>query len=329
MEEEMTKKLSYMLYSGKMSDDVYTMVPGLFQWSVAFEKFGKGGTLSADIHRHSLENYDVVHVNYTPRNDSYIAAIRNALGEKSDTKIIANVDYAVGMWNSMDPHIMKAMLEKADMIFHVEPVGAGRIRNLVKEEMKKNVFTIPHPVNTTEIQKMASEDREPVIACQYHRYLDSWQDYWWGLKEIREIYKDHKVVLMNYTAPEKRGRVPIVCMFDEVLGRMKYFEYLKLLSHVTINIDITPDYTYGRGVVDAAALGVPTIGSKTISAAQMLFGSLMVESGRDNDVKQKCINLLEDDKFYEYIANDAGQTCDYYSLEKSYNRMVDAICECC
>jgi len=168
-----------------------------------------------------------------------------------------------------------------------------------------------------------------VIACQYHRYLDSWHDYWWGLKEIRETYKDYKVVLMNYTAPEKKGRVPIVCMFDEVMGRMKYFEYLKLLSHVTINIDITPDYTYGRGVVDAAALGVPTIGSKTISAAQMLFGSLMVESGRDNDVKQKCINLLEDDKFYEYIANDAGQTCDYYSLEKSYNRMVDVICECC
>jgi len=325
----MTKKLSYMLYSGKMSDDVYTMVPGLFQWSVAFEKFGKGGTLSADINRHSLENYDVVHVNYTPRNDSYIAAIRNALGEKSDTKIIANVDYAVGMWNSMDPHIMKAMLEKADMIFHVEPVGAGRIRSLVKEEMKKNVFTIPHPVNTTEIQKMASEDREPVIACQYHRYLDSWQDYWWGLKEIREIYKDHKVVLMNYTAPEKRGRVPIVCMFDEVLGRMKYFEYLKLLSHVKINIDITTDYTYGRGVVDAAALGVPTIGSKTIEAIRHLFMGLEVESGRDGKVKQMCINLLEDNKYYEHVANDAMKECHFYSLENSYNRMVDAICECC
>ena len=325
----MTKKLSYMLYSGKMSDDVYTMVPGLFQWSVAFEKFGKGGALSADIHRHSLENYDVVHVNYTPRNDSYIAAIRNALGEKSDTKIIANVDYAVGMWNSMDPHTMKAMLEKADMIFHVEPVGAGRIRNLVKEEMKKKVFTIPHPVNTVEIQKMASEDREPVIACQYHRYLDSWQDYWWGLKEIRETYKDHKVILMNYTAPEKRGKVPIVCMFDEVVGRMKYFEYIKLLSHVEINIDITPDYTYGRGVVDAAALGIPTIGSKTISAEQILFGDLIVESGRDSDIKHKCINLLEDNRYYEQVANRAMKRCNFYSLENSHDRMVDAICESC
>ena len=325
----MSKKLSYMLYSGKMSDDVYTMVPGLFQWSVAFEKFGKGGTLSADIHRHSLENYDVVHVNYTPRNDSYIAAIRNALGEKSDTKIIANVDYAVGMWNSMDPHIMKAVLEKADMIFHVEPVGAGRIRKLVKEEMKKNVFTIPHPVNTTEIQKMASEDREPVIACQYHRYLDSWQDYWWGLKEIRETYMEYKVILMNYTAPEQRSNVPIVCMFDEVVGRMKYFEYLKLLSHVMINIDITPDYTYGRGVVDAAALGVPTIGSRTIEAERRLYPGLTVDSGSDEGVKRNCIELLKDGEFYEFTANDAGRMSNFYSLENSYNRMVNAICECC
>ena len=325
----MTKKLSYMLYSGKMSDDVYTMVPGLLQWSVAFEKFGKGGTLSADIHRHSLENYDVVHVNYTPRNDSYIAAIRNALGEKSDTKIIANVDYAVGMWNSMDPHIMKAMLEKADMIFHVEPVGAGRIRSLVKDEMKKNVFTIPHPVNTTEIQKMASEDREPVIACQYHRYLDSWQDYWWGLKEIRETHEDHKVILMNYTAPEKRSNVPIVCMFDEVVGRMKYFEYLKLLSHVMINIDITPDYTYGRGVVDAAALGVPTIGSRTIEAANRLFSTTSVVARDDKKLNELCIELILDIGLQESVANAAMRDCHFYSLENSYNRMVNAICECC
>ena len=325
----MTKKLSYMLYSGKMSDDVYTMVPGLFQWSVAFEKFGKGGTLSADINRHSLENYDVVHVNYTPRNDSYIAAIRNALGEKSDTKIIANVDYAVGMWNSMDPHIMKAMLEKADMIFHVEPVGAGRIRSLVKDEMKKNVFTIPHPVNTTEIQKMASEDREPVIACQYHRYLDSWQDYWWGLKEIRETYMEYKVILMNYTAPEKRSNVPIVCMFDEVVGRMKYFEYLKLLSHVMINIDITPDYTYGRGVVDAAALGVPTIGSRTIEAANRLFSTTSVVARDDKKLNELCIELILDIGLQESVANAAMRDCHFYSLENSYNRMVNAICECC
>ena len=325
----MTKKLSYMLYSGKMSDDVYTMVPGLFQWSVAFEKFGKGGTLSADINRHSLENYDVVHVNYTPRNDSYIAAIRNALGEKSDTKIIANVDYAVGMWNSMDPHIMKAMLEKADMIFHVEPVGAGRIRSLVKEEMKKNVFTIPNPVNTAEIQKMASEDREPVIACQYHRYLDSWQDYWWGLKEIRETYMEYKVILMNYTAPEKRSNVPIVCMFDEVVGRMKYFEYLKLLSHVMINIDITPDYTYGRGVVDAAALGVPTIGSRTIEAANRLFSTTSVVARDDKKLNELCIELILDIGLQESVANAAMRDCHFYSLENSYNRMVNAICECC
>ena len=149
------------------------------------------------------------------------------------------------------------------------------------------------------------------------------------MKEIRGAYMEYKVILMNYTAPEQRSNVPIVCMFDEVVGRMKYFEYMKLLSHVMINIDITPDYTYGRGVVDAAALGVPTIGSRTISAAQMLFGGLVVESGRDGCVKQKCAELLNDDNLYEYVANDARKTCHFYSLENSYNRMVDAICECC
>jgi hypothetical protein len=285
------------------------MVPGLFQWSVAFEKFGKGGVMSADIHKHSLENFDVVHVNYTPGNDSYIAAIRNALGKKSDTKIIANVDFATGMWNRLDPYVTKSMLEQADMVFHVESNGANRIRRLLSEETKNKVFTIPHPVNTKEIQRAAKTEREPVIACQYHRYMDSWQDYWWGLMEIRKQYPDYKVILMNYTAPEGgRGRVPIVSMFDEVIGRQKYFEYIKMLSNVEINIDITSDYTYGRGVVDAAALGVPTIGSCTIEAMKTVFKDTMVYPGMDAGVMQKFINLQEP-KFYEAIANNAMRDC--------------------
>ena len=140
---------------------------------------------------------------------------------------------------------------------------------------------------------------------------------------------EYKVILMNYTAPEKRSNVPIVCMFDEVVGRMKYFEYLKLLSRVMINIDITPDYTYGRGVVDAAALGVPTIGSRTIEAASRLFPSTTVIEGKDGSLHKTCSQLITSDDFQEVVAKDAMRDCQFYSLENSYNRMVNAICECC
>jgi len=118
-------------------------------------------------------------------------------------------------------------------------------------------------------------------------------------------------------------------MFDEVVGRMKYFEYLKLLSHVMINIDITPDYTYGRGVVDAAALGVPTIGSKTIEAVNRLFPTTGVVAGDNKKLNELCIELILDIGLQESVANAAMRDCHFYSLETSYNRMVNAICECC
>lgn len=318
----MPTKLSYMLFAGKINDDPRVTVPGLFQWTVAFDEFGKSGTMEAEVSKDVIERYDVVHVNYTPGNASYVSVIRNALGNNSSTKLIVNVDFATGMWNRIDPFILEDQLLKADMIFHVESNGALRLRRLM--DGRRPVHTIPHPVNTDWIKTKAKSERAPTITCQYHRYMDTWAEYWWGLREIKKEYPEFKIVLMNYTpSDENKHGVPIVGMFDRVVPYLRYHEYINVLSDAFINVDLTPDYTYGRGVVDAAALSVPTIGSDTIEAMNNLFPTLTTNN--DMEVDRKVRELVENEDMRHEVANNGMAYSEYYSLKNSYTRMTNAL----
>lgn len=322
------QKMSYQLYSIRHPNEAEPSMfpPGLFSWVTAFEKYGKHGTMDANISKEHLEESDIIHVNVTPTNISYLSAIREALGDDSPTKIVANVDFGILMWNQIDPFILRDQLRKADTIFHVESIGAKRLERLIG----RKVHVLPHPVNVEEIKMGAKtgEDRErsPVIACQYHRYGDTWCEYFYGLQRIREEY-DINIVLMNYTAPRQGPKVPCICMFTELLQQMVYPDYIEMLSRVLINVDMTYDYTYGRGVVDAAALKVPTIGSKTIEAQRILWPELAVTPGNDEELEKTVREILDNESFREEMAQLGYEKCEMYSLKNSYEKMVNIIRE--
>jgi hypothetical protein len=143
------------------------------------------------------------------------------------------------------------------------------------------------------------------------------------LAKIRKEYA-MKIILMNYSKQERKqnGRVPIVCMFNEIAERMPYPNYINYLSQTLINIDVTYDFTYGRGMVDAAALKVPTIGSKTIEAQHKLWPELAITPGKDWEMEAVTARLLGDDDWREEMAQQGYERCDIYSLENSYMKMV-------
>ena len=159
-------------------------------------------------------------------------------------------------------------------------------------------------------------DRSPVITCQYHRYGDTWAEYFYGLMNIRKDYDYISTLLVNYTAPDKGPKVPCICMFNELIQLIPYPEYIELLSNALINVDVTYDYTYGRGIIEAAALKVPTVGSETIEASDYLFPELSVVPGNDMEME------------HMEVAQQGFERSDHYNLENSYKRMVEAIEDC-
>jgi hypothetical protein len=298
-------------------------VSGLFQWTKAFQQLGATGDSNASITKDALERYDIVHVNYVPRNASYIAAIRDSLGKNSSTKLILNVDFGLMMWNKTDPWILKSMLDKADMVFHVEPTGAARLSRLLERE----VPCIPHPVDTVMAKRMQSEmaEDDPVIwACQYHRYFGTWSDYFYATNQLKKEY-DARTLLFNVTSQEVEGRVPLNSYFDELISEMEHAGYLKMMSKCYINLDITPDYTYGRGVVEAACLKIPTITNMTSYAGRLLFPPLTTTWAQDDITRRLIRTLMEHPDAMKEAAEYGAEHAEYFGLKQSYERMCVAL----
>lgn len=298
------------------STDRVTM-SGLLCWPKAWSIYGRLGEKSANTTRDHLERFDVIHINYTPSNPSYVAAVREALGD-SDTRIIVNVDFAIGMWSNIDPYVMKDQLLKADMIFHVEPVGATALQQF----LGTTVHTLPHPSDVARIKEFRQATKLPAVAaCQYHRYLYTWHPYFYALRGFPEL----RTALMNVSPPQPS--VPLDAYFNEVFTRTHYEEYLTMLGGSFINLDLTPDYTYGRGIVDAASLGVPTIGSITCQAARHIWPDLVVQPYRIEQIKYNISRLITDPEFAGDMSQRGTELSEYYNLENSYNRMVECLNE--
>lgn len=316
----MTRR-SYCLFSGMdaIESGNRLVLGGLFAWEKAFHVYGSRGYKSANLVKDLLEEFDLIHVNYTPRNASYIAAIRDSLGDHSDTKIIAQVDYSVGLWNSIDPLVMRQQLGLADFVFHVEPVGAS----ILSDYLGRTVPVIPHPVDVSGIvdYRQKQPSMPPIVSCQYHRYMYTWHPYYYGTYKSRRDY-GVRVALMNYT---DGAVVPLDGFFDEVIGRGPYEGYIGALSHVFTNIDITPDYTFGRGIVESAALGVPTIGSISVRAANHIWPELAVPPYDVVQIKRVLECLFTDPEFSSAMSKQGIERSWFYSLENSYDRLVSSL----
>jgi len=194
---------------------------------------------------------------------------------------------------------------------------------------------MPHPVDIDSLKAFRKNERFPLVTCQYHRYFDTWCEYYYGLDILRkkngqyEEYMDTTfpnidVVLMNHSAGGLKGSRK-GDLFTKVQERVGYAEYIIQQANALINIDITHDYTYGRGVVDCAALGVPTIGSRTIEAQRRIWPMLAVEPGNDADLRYKTYMLLTNDELRDELKLEGEKVCEYYSLESSYIRMIEEV----
>lgn len=329
----MTRKLSYCLYgvdpTKPLPDPAAVDRPrsfgigGLFQWAEAVNQAGGHGIIFPHMSRDALEQFDIVHVNYTPRNSNYVLALRDVLGEHSDTKIVANVDFAVTLWNNIDPMILKSVLDKCDMVFHVEPIGAG----ILSEYLGRKVYTLPHPVDVDGIREHVAirPTEEPVtISCQYHRYNDNWYPYFYALNALRSQY-GIRTSLVNVS--ERSPAAPsIESLFDHIHHRYDYEVYLDLLSRMFINVDVTQDVVYGRGVVDAAALGIPTVGCANTYSMNILFPELIVERSFDcSCIRDRVERLLTMPDLASDMSKLGVARCSYFSLGRSYNRLVLAL----
>ena len=315
------KNMKYCLIAGDApKEDEQLVMSGLFAWKYAFDRCGGSGEYTTNLSREFLEDYDYIHINYVPATASLITAVRDAIGE-SDTKIVVNTDHGIGMMDgAYDPFIMKKVMADADRIFCTE----GYMTRRMETFLERKVWHIPHPcdVDTIEANFKRPSPEAYVISCQHHRYMNTWATYFFATRKVKKEY-DASVVLMNYV--KTAGNVRLETMFDDVMPRVKYTDYIEALSKVFANMDTTLDYTYGRGVVDAAALGVPTVGGDSIEAMRVLFPDLACRNVDDRAMEEKLEKLATDPDFASEVSNRASERVKVYGFRRSIEKWTEMI----
>ena len=319
----MSEKISYILIGDSKGRDLANksndlQLSGLYLWSNAFEKFGKEGKIDIFWRKEDLEDFDIVHINYTPSNIQLPSVIREELGNSSSTKIVMNVDLDISQmsasWAYHTPNMVRE-LKMADTVFHVEPKGAEILSQLLDREVKIN----PHPIDVSTMYDYIKKEREPLIATLFHRYTGSTL-----IQYIAQRNIPLRRALFGYTPIGKQAAVANAGMFDQILMYMSFPEYIEEMSKAVMGCDLYSGYSYGRATIEMAALGIPAVVSNTIAASH-LFPETSVHPFDTKGAEEKFKKIISDADFADEVIKTAHTGCSIYSLKNSYDRFIEIL----
>ena len=295
----------------KKTDNI--VLSGLWQWHLAFEGYGKSGDVKLLRRKNELEEYDIVHINMTAGNLALPQMVREELGNGSDTKLVVNIDFDVMQWgaNWQYPTLLMKAVDCADMVFHVESTGA----DILSHVLDRTVHALPHPVDVVGLDRYKKSEREPTIVTMWHRYIPDCTLPYFAQKDVPL----HRVLLGH------SGQVPTFSMYDFVYPHRDYISTIETMAVAKIGCDMYPGRTFGRTVVEFAALAIPCVCSSTIESSRRCFPSTAIDPFDVRGAHDLFSSLNEDDEKYAASYEYAYDAAGFYSQANCYNRFIEAL----
>lgn len=305
-----------MANKGAGSNEV--QLSGLYLWQRAFNENGGTGVIDTFWRKEDLEDFDIVHINYTPSNVQLPTVVREQLGKDSSTKIVINMDLDVARlspnWSYQLTNMVNEM-RMADHLFHVEPKGAEILSHLIEKPISVN----PHPVDVTRLYDYIKDEREPMIATIYHRYTADTLTQYIAQKNI-----PLRRVLFGYNAG-KHHYVANQGMYDQVMQYTHFKEHIEEISKASMGCDLFNGYAFGRVPIEFAGLGIPAVVSNTIGASDLLFPYTSVNPFDVISAEALFKRLMDDAEFSDLVIKTAHEGCGNYSLKNSYHRFMQML----
>ncbi|MBS1902361.1 MAG: hypothetical protein JSS75_01495 [Bacteroidetes bacterium] len=129
----------------------------------------------------------------------------------------------------------------------------------------------------------------------------------------RDLYTKRAGSLYNDPNLTVRREVPLSDFFEQTAG-----------SYVWLNLD--PRYTWGRYILDAAALRIPIVTTRSTGQAEEFFPALTVEHEFATEHAQSLIRrLFDDDAFYRECADVPLEAFEHLRPEVKARQMIDAL----
>ena len=124
-------------------------------------------------------------------------------------------------------------------------------------------------------------------------------------------------------------RVDMVSFFDEVrppFPAEKFPEWCEWMSKRWIYLEqYNMIHTFGRTVVECAALGLCCVGANICDAINKLYPDLATPAGHVNKQRALIKRLLNDSDFYEHCASQAIIGADQYSYANKRREFMELI----
>lgn len=334
----MTKDIKLCMATNAIHTKLLDEVPrrsGLYQW---MDVFPDSEMVLFNRHR-DFEAFDVVLVNACMGDISAIPVLVDLLKDSS-TKLVVCNDYAVEMWQGyfmQHPWELARSLRGADAYFATEWCSANALKAFIPDE---KIQCTPHPANPQlirdtrdkvlkDLKKQNVEEgvgdvppQKDIVSVFYHRYDNQTVNPWIVTKDCGWMTS-----LVGYIHGDKADKKNWITtsLYDRLVAYGSHEDHIKSLIQSKIAYEPSTLHTWGRSVVECAALGLPCFGSNRNAALNHLYPELAFDPFDLYGQRKILGRLVDSEKFRDEMGGLAVEKAEYYNIENSRERFLKVL----
>jgi hypothetical protein len=270
-----------------------------------------------------LGSYDLVIAKMSKIRESYEKTWMEFIPKfksKFPSKIVflyqeAEVDWPLKRSIEEQCELYKA-IKSCDLFLSHNEIDAGFYGNLW--DNKKAIYTpTPLPINAIKKYVKTFKYRQDGHELIFGSSFDDRACGMFGLSAAlgaRRIFDAIK--LTQYTRTDyKDNRNDLIkeCFGDfETIPQLSWFDYCERLSRAYVSMSLMTAAAAGRDTITFAALGVPHIGNKRLTAMQSCFPDLCIDPLDVDRAKSLVVKLFTDAEFNSRISDDSKRLAEMY-----------------
>lgn len=290
------------------------MMSGCYQWIRVFNSdvVNYWGVID------DPEKWDVIQFNMDSMDMNMLFEIRKRIGWESSTKLVANMDYAPGIWKDSYPHPLhvKHAFLQADRIFATNPEGKDWIERLTG----RKVALITHPCETHVLKRLGTTFESNHVAIIYHRYDNPVMAPYLALHDINYVlsmvgYMERKDSRASYTRT----------MYDNIIPYMKFFDFVKLLAEARVAYEPFTVNSPGRATIDTGCVRTPTVGSNRVYSMRVVWPETSVDPMDVKKIRELTLALIHDESFRQDVIEQAYYNVEFFGHKASREKYMQML----
>ncbi len=280
---------------------------GFYQWLNVFQgHIFKAGQIMSHL---KDTDFDIIHVQITPKNLPIIHSIRSRIGDSSKTKLVASMDVPLEFWkqHSYDLTKLTDAVQKADFVFATEYSIACSLEALIH----KPVYELAHPADINKIKSYCPEK-----SCESKNYINILYNgkinhFRWIKRLMKKycvrprviFYKEQNDKLVRKLSQYKIETVK--CCNEE--------EFCRALTEGTAFIAPYGYSNYGKWVIYAAAMGKIVIGNQLSDASRRCYPFIYSKKHSIRALKEAISLKGQSQGMLDFVAENAQSKVEYYN----------------